>query len=903
MQVRESIARRPRSRVAYATQIPMRTGDLCQRGKHLCQGDWDINTALLLAEDAEALASTCHLLGNAKAANRLEDFAECLWGLLDPPRLPDAEALADIQRHLAKLGGADSPAAAGPAHTTEDTSLFGYAAAEANGFPLLVRPPAEYWQRFSTLAPPRRSAADAAAPSPPESLAAAAPPATDLAPASSPAPAKATPPPPPPAPSPAPAAAAVAAASPPSTDIVPERAHRRACHMSDGGTMAAEIDLQLRAQGYELDLPDSVDELKDLLSRSTPALVVLDGIYEEAIEEVGALVKAARARADQRVLLIALSEHKTDLAARLRAMRAGCDAFIVQPANADEVLGRLRELSAAENADPFRIMIVEDDRSQALFAESILRKNGMQALAVNEASAVLDKLDEFKPDLILMDLNMPVCDGMELTALIREREAYLSTPIVFLSGEGDTDKHFEALSAGGDDFLTKPIAPRHLITAVTSRVRRARMLERKRKPAIREAAKGVHDSAQLARRLTEMLAMEDAATRDGGLMFIELVRAGSLRDSIGRSEFRQLMDRLTALISERIGANDLLARSGDSSYLLLNPDRSVEALREQAERLRQAVATTPFGTARAPRSLGVVIGICPFAVAAGDAKAMIDAAERAQLEAAAPDGSGVVVVEASVDEGAQGAVVEAIRVALDKSSFRVVFQPIVSLHGEEEEQFQALLRLPTDGERVYAASELVPAAEGAGLIVEVDRWMLDSCLGTIAAHLRDGRNLRLFVSQSARSVRDPGLVEWMRAALESHRVPASHMSLEMRMLDAAEALPEYAAFAMAMKELGVGLTLSGLEAGAQGTAMLLNLPVDYVKLAPRYTSDADDKLRSELRELVKLCHDSGRRVIAPRVEEARVAASLWASGIDLIQGNFVQQATRETNYDFQTSSG
>ena len=903
MQVRESIARRPRSRVAYATQIPMRTGDLCQRGKHLCQGDWDINTALLLAEDAEALASTCHLLGNAKAANRLEDFAECLWGLLDPPRLPDADALADIQRHLAKLGGADSPAAAGAAHTPEDTSLFGYAAAEANGFPLLVRPPADYWQRFSTLTPPRRSAADAAAPSPPESLAAAVPPATDLAPASSPAPAKATPPRPPPAPSPALAAAPVAATSPPSTDAVPGSAHRRACHMSDGGTMAAEIDLQLRAQGYELDLPDSVDELKDLLSRSAPALVVLDGIYEEAIEEVGALVKAARARVDQRVLLIALSEQKTDLAARLRAMRAGCDAFIVQPANADEVLGRLRELSAAENADPFRIMIVEDDRSQALFAESILRKNGMQALAVNEASAVLDKLDEFKPDLILMDLNMPVCDGMELTALIREREAYLSTPIVFLSGEGDTDKHFEALSAGGDDFLTKPIAPRHLITAVTSRVRRARLLERKRKPAIREAAKGVHDSAQLARRLTEMLAMEDAATRDGGLMFIELVRAGSLRDSIGRSEFRQLMDRLTALISESIGANDMLARSGDSSYLLLNPDRSVEALREQAERLRQAVATTPFGTARAPRSLGVVIGICPFAVAAGDAKAMIDAAERAQLEAAAPDGSGVVVVEASVDEGAQGAVVEAIRVALDKSSFRVVFQPIVSLHGEEEEQFQALLRLPTDGERVYAASELVPAAEGAGLIVEVDRWMLDSCLGTIAAHLRDGRNLRLFVSQSARSVRDRGLVEWMRAALESHRVPASHMSLEMRMLDAAEALPEYAAFAMAMKELGVGLTLSGLEAGAQGTAMLLNLPVDYVKLAPRYTSDADENLRSELRELVKLCHDSGRRVIAPRVEEARVAASLWASGIDLIQGNFVQQATRETNYDFQTSSG
>ena len=107
------------------------------------------------------------------------------------------------------------------------------------------------------------------------------------------------------------------------------------------------------------------------------------------------------------------------------------------------------------------------------------------------------------------------------------------------------------------------------------------------------------------------------------------------------------------------------------------------------------------------------------------------------------------------------------------------------------------------------------------------------------------------------------MVEWMRAALESHRVPASHMSLEMRMLDAAEALPEYAAFAMAMKELGVGLTLSGLEAGAQGTAMLLNLPVDYVKLAPRYTSDADENLRSELREADIVARLADRASVPP----------------------------------------
>jgi CheY-like chemotaxis protein len=55
----------------------------------------------------------------------------------------------------------------------------------------------------------------------------------------------------------------------------------------------------------------------------------------------------------------------------------------------------------------------------------------------------------------------------------------VSTPIVFLSGEHNTDKHFEALNAGGDDFLSKPIRPKHLISAVTNRLRRARHLKRR----------------------------------------------------------------------------------------------------------------------------------------------------------------------------------------------------------------------------------------------------------------------------------------------------------------------------------------------------------------------------------------------------------------------------------------
>jgi EAL domain-containing protein (putative c-di-GMP-specific phosphodiesterase class I)/CheY-like chemotaxis protein len=981
MQAREPFSRRPRLRAAHVTQIPLRAGDLRQRGQRLCGGGWDINAALQLAEDAETLASTCHLLGDRDTATRLESFAESIWKLLDPPVYPDEQMLVELTTRLDVLDtGRSDPIEPARAPDERHATLFGYAAAEDNGFPLLVRPPSRYWQRFASLPAPERISpirvAVVAAPpeEPVEDLIATTDPVEEpvTEPAaetqdSTEAPMVAIPP----THAAAHASAAVALAEPgPASveadeDVAAESSERKACHLHDRSDMASAIDLQLGMLGYELVHVDGVEALKEWLSRATPSLIMLDGEYQHAIEEIGALVQAARIRSGKRILLIAHGAGKSDLAARLRALRAGCSAYIAQPESAEVVIGKLRELDLSTQADPFRIMIVEDDRSQAIFAESILRKNGMQTLAIDDAADVLDKLDEFAPDLILMDLNMPVCNGIELTALIREREAYISTPIVFLSGEGDTDIQFQALSAGGDDFLTKPIAPRHLITAVSSRVQRARQVARHRPASSRrETTSNVQTTAQLSARLTEMLAMEDSATRNGGILFIALESADDLRKRLGKDGFSSLVEHLISVLRTQLGKHDLLARSGDGEFILLNPDRPGAALDELASQLRRAVAAEMFGTPDKTPDIAVAIGICPFTRAAGDARAMIESAEGALFDllpsdpassadnqpsvakpaavapasapapapapapvavaapatfrltavsAVAPASAAPVPVDTPLPAAPAASsspalvepivdpIVSEIRKALEDSTFRVVFQPIVSLNGEEEKQFQALLRLSTESGRVYSATELVPAAEKAGLVSEVDRWVLESCLDTIADHLRGGDSVRLFVNQSASSVQDPERVDWMRQALETRRVPAAQISIDLRMQDASADLAGYIGFALAMKQLGVNLTLSGVEAGDKCIDMLMHLPVDFVKLSPRYTGDGGSDLARELRDLVKIAHASGRKVIAPRVEEARMAASLWSCGIDLIQGNFVQQATRDATYDFKVA--
>lgn len=865
----------------FLAQLPQRLARLSSRGERLHREGWDINTLYLFADDAQVLSVACRDLNADELADCLEALSATVRPLFDPPRVPDGAISARITTLLGELADMQLPMAAQVTASHADVVVPG--PTQELGFPLLVTPPAEYWLRFAGVTLLRTPVAEES-------------PAADVdagATAATPAPAVAEP--------------IAVSETPAPIEAAPARpraiARKTAYHLGNGEAPAGDIDRYLATQSYELTRFDRADELKELLVALPPHLVIVDAAFESALDEIGALVKRARAEVSERIWLVALS-NDGELQARLRAVRAGCDAFIALPANAADVVARIGEMTETERVNPYRIMIVEDDRSQTLFAESILRKAGMETLAINEGLDALDELDRFRPELILMDLYMPDVDGMELTALIREREAFISTPIVFLSGEHDADKHFEALNAGGDDFLSKPIRPKHLISAVTNRVRRARQMSSRQSaaatPVQATAVDGTVPSETLLRRLAECLAMEDGRSRAGGLLVFELENAEALRQQLGEERYERLFTEIGSFLASHAGPRDLVARDGTSGFLLLNSDREVAVLESYAANIRDRVTRETFAAAEGAGRILLDAGVCPFTGAAGDALAMLDVARAAVTAARAADRHGVFVkTDASTTSDADLA--RHIRFALDGAGLQLLFQPIVSLHGEEHEQFQALLRMRGDDGRQYVAAELVPVAERAGLIAEVDRWVFEQALVMIVERSRSGRAPRLFLSQSLASVRDADRAEWMREMLERNSVGGESVSLEVNVGNAGSALDDVERFATAIKPFGLTLTLSGFEAGAASEKVLNALPVDFIKLSPRYLRTEDDTVRQELRDLVTLAHERGMQVIAPRVEDARGAAALWSAGVDFIQGNFVQRAGHDLAFDFHES--
>ena len=161
---------------------------------------------------------------------------------------------------------------------------------------------------------------------------------------------------------------------------------------------------------------------------------------------------------------------------RLTAMRSGINRYFCAPEDETQIIDEIKSLFTPQSTSINKVLIIEDDPTQAEFASSILKKAGMDTLVVTHPLKVMDNLMSFRPDIILMDIYMPDANGLELTSVIRDDLRYQSTPIVFLSGETDQEKQINALLLGADDFIMKPIRPKVLIATIQNRIKRTQDL-------------------------------------------------------------------------------------------------------------------------------------------------------------------------------------------------------------------------------------------------------------------------------------------------------------------------------------------------------------------------------------------------------------------------------------------
>jgi diguanylate cyclase (GGDEF)-like protein len=680
---------------------------------------------------------------------------------------------------------------------------------------------------------------------------------------------------------------------------------QRTAYLLAGETnYAATLEAALSGAGFEVHRFTDAEELAETVGALVPAAVLITPDSFGELAPVATAVASARKRANAPILLITIAADG-GIPTRLAAMRAGADAFLAEPAEPAQVVARLGELDAAGATDPFRVMIVEDDRPQAVFAESILRKAGMQTRAVHDPLEAIDALEAFDPELILMDLLMPGCDGIELTTLIRERDRYANVPIVFLSGEQNADRRYDALSVGGDDFLEKPIKPKFLLSAVGNRVRRARAMRQKGGSAPHtERAPALYDRTRLVERAGESLSGATTAT-PGGLLFLIVDGAQALREKLGLMAFDLALQQAGAMLAESLGPSELAARFGDSSFIVLAPQSNRESLTALAARLSRAFADRLIQSESGGLTLAASTGIALFNQGWRDAPAMVNAAERAATRARSGGGERIAISvgpESNDASDADAALRNAVIAALAAGGLQLLFQPVAALHGGGDEIFQVLLRLRDERGRRYSAAEIVPMAERNGLIDDIDRAVLARCAEVLSKQQARGRPTTLLVSQSIHALADSSRIEWLTRTVNAAGVPADRLMVELRHDEVAPRLGAAASWLGALRSAGFRSAIGTFEPNAAAVQSLQHLPMDLLRISGRFVAQMDKARAAVLGDVVGAVHAHGARVVVPMVEDARTAAALWGTGVDFIQGDFVQGAGSDLEFDFNAAT-
>jgi diguanylate cyclase (GGDEF)-like protein len=354
--------------------------------------------------------------------------------------------------------------------------------------------------------------------------------------------------------------------------------------VEDDLEQARNLALQLGHFGYVVKVLHDTSLLNAAVAEMAPTVIIMDIFFPEGSMAGSLAIANLSAETKSRIPVIFLSS-RGDIKSRLSAVRAGAAAYYTKPVDIGALIDKLDSLTSENATDAFKVLIVDDSVSLASYHALTLQSAGMETCVVTEPIKMLDAISDFMPELILMDIYMPECSGLELAEIIRQQEAYVSIPIVFLSAETNIEKQLEAMHFGGDDFLTKPIEAVHLVSSVSSRVQRYRIL---RSFMVKDSLTGLLNHTKTKEELDNEIMR--AQRQNNSLVFamLDIDFFKKVNDSYGHATGDRVIKSLSRLLQQRLRKTDIIGRYGGEEFAVILKDTDGPSALTALDNIRKA---------------------------------------------------------------------------------------------------------------------------------------------------------------------------------------------------------------------------------------------------------------------------------------------------------------------------
>lgn len=381
-------------------------------------------------------------------------------------------------------------------------------------------------------------------------------------------------------------------------------------------------------------------------------------------------------------------------------------------------------------------------------------------------------------------------------------------------------------------------------------------------------------------------------TRPFAIFFIRVTKIlDVMRDlglSLGLAVLDEFQDSLTTLVGER----GFLARVSEDGFGLL-----VDGLDEFGAR---NLAAELSAQARLPARAAVQDATVPdcqvgyFLVSdrASAPEDIINAAHRLCIgHRYADDGASERAQSIATGEDAETAIARKIEYALRNDQLKLVYQPIISLMGDNQENYSVLLRLLDEEEHLLEAKDFVGAAMRRGLSEELDKWTIRSAIEVIGRQRRSGHTLSLFLTLSEDAFRNPNTVLWICDCLRDYDVRGNWLTIQFQEDVVVGNLASISKLVETLRKIKCRVAISLFGATERPEMLLQALALDFVLLRPGLAQGlADDTAKQQrLLQLATLAREFNVKSVVTGVEDARALTVLWTAGVDYVQGNFLQR--------------
>jgi two-component system, cell cycle response regulator len=272
------------------------------------------------------------------------------------------------------------------------------------------------------------------------------------------------------------------------------------------------------------------------------------------------------------------------------------------------------------------IIVADDEEFNRRVLTRRLEQDGFRVVTANDGREAILKVKELLPDLVILDLMMPIMDGLEACRHLKEDIATADIPVIFLSARDDPEAKVTGLTSGANDYINKPFKAEEL----TARVNVALRLKREH-DNLRMSAEEAHQRAEVAqeqsmvdgltglynrhgmqRALLSEYSMAQRHHRALSCLMIDLDHFKSINDRYGHIIGDATLKQLASILLQNLRRSDVICRYGGEEFLILLPETDIKGASIIAEKIHAVIASQLFGEGETRFPVTLSIGISQF---------------------------------------------------------------------------------------------------------------------------------------------------------------------------------------------------------------------------------------------------------------------------------------------------